>query len=284
MSAYIQVFKLSRWSPGGLQFMSVLKAQVQSWMASEKVYWDPWKQDKVNLFCWEWYLTMIYDILKIFSQNFHKNSLIVNTILETQMSFDIIFIQEPPWSTICTILSSMNCKGEELVGVPHHPNWLTFTRSLTNQSDFPRVLTYINIQISSLCFSLWNNILNHRDVSCIFFFNQGFIFFLINVYSDSSQSALKYLKNTETNIHNIIIMTGDFNIRDSLWDSNFPFHSVYSDMLFNIADSFSIALSKPTENFSTRFLDNNQNLNLVLVLVFTRPSSAEFNRHHIHLD
>ena len=41
---------------------------------------------------------MICNILKIkiFSQNVRKNSLIVNTILETQMSFDIIFIQEPP--------------------------------------------------------------------------------------------------------------------------------------------------------------------------------------------
>jgi len=75
--------------------MSILKAQVQSQMTSEKVYWDLWKQNKVNSFCWEQYLTMICEILKIFSQNVHKNSLIVNTILETQMSFDIIFIQKP---------------------------------------------------------------------------------------------------------------------------------------------------------------------------------------------
>ena len=52
------------------------------------------------------------------------------------------------------------------------------------------------------------------------------------------------------------MMTRDLNIRDSLWDSNFPFHSVHSDMLFNIADSFSLALSNLTENFPTRFLDN----------------------------
>jgi len=81
--------------------------------------------------------------------------------------------------------------------------------------------------------------------------------------------ALKYLKDTETNISSIIIMTGDFNIGDNLWDSNFPFHSVYSDMLFNIADSFSLVLSSLTENFPTRFSDNNQNLNSVLDLVFT---------------
>jgi len=64
-------------------------------------------------------------------------------------------------------------------------------------------------------------------------------------------------------------MTGDFNIRDSLWDSNFLFHSVHSDMLFNIADSFSLALSKPIENFPTRFSDNDQNSNSVIDLIFT---------------
>jgi len=37
----------------------------------------------------------------------------------------------------------------------------------------------------------------------------------MNVYSDSSQMTLKYLKDTEANINNILIMTGDFNIRDS---------------------------------------------------------------------
>jgi len=64
-------------------------------------------------------------------------------------------------------------------------------------------------------------------------------------------------------------MTGDFNIRDSLWNLNFAFHFVHSDMLFNITDLFSLALSKPTENFPTRFLDNDQNSNLVLDLIFT---------------
>ena len=65
-------------------------------------------------------------------------------------------------------------------------------------------------------FSLCNDIFLYRDISCVLFFNHDTIFFLINVYSDSSQSALKYLKNTEANITNILIMTGDFNIRDSL--------------------------------------------------------------------
>ena len=38
---------------------------------------------------------------------------------------------------------------------------------------------------------------------------------MINVYSDNDHSALKYLKDTKTNIHNVLIMISDFNIKDS---------------------------------------------------------------------
>ena len=55
-------------------------------------------------------------------------------------------------------------------------------------------------------------------------------------------------------------------------------------MLFDITNSFSLVLSNPTKKFPTRFSDNNQNSNSVLDLVFTWPSSTEFNYYHIHLD
>jgi len=105
---------------------------------------------------------------------------------------------------------------------------------------------------------------------------------MINIYSDSSQLALKYLKNTESNIHNVIIMMGDFNIRDSIWDSNFLSHSSHSNSLFDIADSFSLDISKPLKNVPTRFSDNDHNANSVLDLGFLHPSSPEFNCHCTH--
>jgi len=107
---------------------------------------------------------------------------------------------------------------------------------------------------------------------------------MINVYSDSFQSALKYLKDTEVNIPNVIIMTGDFNIRDSIWDPNYPFHLCYSNLLFDIVDSFSLNISKPIENIPTRFSDNDNNANSVLDLVFLCPSFPEFNHHIIYSD
>ena len=65
---------------------------------------------------------MIVENIKIFLQNICKNSLLVNTLLETLTHFDIILIQEPPWSKIHKIPSSSNCKGEPLINISHHPN------------------------------------------------------------------------------------------------------------------------------------------------------------------
>ena len=65
---------------------------------------------------------MIYNNLKIYLQNVYKNVLIINTILETHFYFDIILIQEPPWSIIYSIPSSTCSEEDILVRAPHHPN------------------------------------------------------------------------------------------------------------------------------------------------------------------
>ena len=91
---------------------------------------------------------------------------------------------------------------------------------------------------------------------------------MLNIYSDLSHTALKYLKDIEVNIDNILIMTGDFNIRDSLWDSSFPHHSSISNDLMIIADSFNLTLSTPTNPSSTRFSDTAGEANSVIDLMF----------------
>ena len=90
----------------------------------------------------------------------------------------------------------------------------------------------------------------------------------MNVYSDSSYLALKYLKDTKVKIHNFLIMTGDFNIRDSLWDSSFPYHSSISDDLIIIADFFNLELSLLTNSVSTRYSDTEDESNSVIDLMF----------------
>jgi len=158
---------------------------------------------------------MIVQNLRVFLQNVRKNLLIVNILLKTQTQFNIIFIQEPPWSKICKIPSTLSSEGEDLVGTAHYSNWL-FTRNPTNRSDSSRVITYINICLSSLWFFLRSDVINHRDILLISFFNNSVCYYIMNVYSNSSHMALKYLKDIEVNINNILVMTGNFNIRDSL--------------------------------------------------------------------
>ena len=89
----------------------------------------------------------------------------------------------------------------------------------------------------------------------------------MNVYSDSSHTALKYLKDTEANINNVVLMTGDFNIRDSLWDLSFPFHLSISDDLIMIADSFNLALSSPTNPCPTKYSDMAEESNSIINLM-----------------
>jgi len=106
----------------------------------------------------------------------------------------------------------------------------------------------------------------------------------MNIYSDSSHSALKYLKDTEVNIHNLLIMTGDFNICDNLWDSSYPYHFSISNDLLIIADSFNLDLSFPTNHLLTRYLDNESNSNLVIDLMFLHSGSNKLDCYLIHLE
>jgi len=138
--------------------------------------------------------------------------------------------------------------------ISNHWNWTTFSRNPSQGNDSSRVIISINIQLHSLCFSLRKYIFNHRDISCISFFNYSSVYFLINIYTDLSQMALEYLKDTEININNVLIITGD--IRDNIWDLNFPYHFQHSIVLFDITDSFQLELSKPTEQVPTRYLNN----------------------------
>jgi len=225
-------------------------------MTFQEILRASWRQKIINSFSYEHCIDMILQDIKIFSQNICKNNFVINTILKTHNLYNIIFIQELSWPSICFILSSMNKKGGKLVGIPNYPNWIIFFRNPICVGDSPRVITYINIKMSSLQFSLWKDIFNHRDISCILFSNCGLLYFLINIYSNSSQSALKCLKNTEVNINNILIMTENFNIRNSMWDLNFPHHLLHRDILFKVTDFFQLKLSKPTEHFLTKHLDN----------------------------
>ena len=106
----------------------------------------------------------------------------------------------------------------------------------------------------------------------------------MNIYSHSSHSALKYLKDTEVNIPNLLIITGNFNIRDSIWDLSFPHHSAISDNLIIIADSFNLDLLFPTHYVPTRYSDMVSKSNSVIDLMFLQSGLTDLNNHSVHSD
>jgi len=93
---------------------------------------------------------------------------------------------------------------------------------------------------------------------------------------------IKYLKNTEFNIRNLLVITGDFNIQDCLWNPLFTHYSSISDDLFAIADFFNLSLSYLINQVPTRYLDNTSDSNSVIDLMFLCCDSSELNTHSIH--
>ena len=104
----------------------------------------------------------------------------------------------------------------------------------------------------------------------------------MNIYSDFSHSALKYLKDTEVNIQNFLIMTGNFNIHNKLWNSFFPYHLSISNDLLIIANLFNLDLSILTNQVPTRFSDDDYDSNSVINLMFLFSGSSELDNHMIH--
>jgi len=129
-------------------------------------------------------------------------------------------------------------------------------------------------------FSLRKDIFNHKDIF-FSFFNNSSIFFMINVYSNKHYSALKYLKNTEVNLQNVLIMASNFNTRSNNWYLLYFFHSIYSDTLLEIADFFDFSLSSLIWQVSTCYSNNANNMNSVIDLFFLWSNSTELNNYII---
>jgi len=79
-------------------------------------------------------------------------------------------------------------------------------------------------------------------------------------------------------------MIGNFNIRDNDWDPSYPHYSVHANTLREIANSFNLELSTPINQIPRRCLDNLNNSNSVIDLMFLWINSDEIDIHNILSD
>ena len=77
-------------------------------------------------------------------------------------------------------------------------------------------------------------------------------------------------------------MTGDFNIRDQLWDPSFPHHTSISDDLFIITDLFNLDLSIPTNLVPTRYSNTTGESDSVIDLIFLCSGLNKPSNYVIH--
>ena len=82
-------------------------------------------------------------------------------------------------------------------------------------------------------------------------------------------------------MNNILVITGDFNIKDNNLDPSYPHHSIYTDTLREIADSVDLELSMPINQVSTRYANNLNKSNSGIDLMFFHANSNKFNNYSI---
>ena len=131
-------------------------------------------------------------------------------------------------------------------------------------------------------FTLRLNIVNYQDINILVFHGNHNTNFMIKIYFDSNQTALYFLCQNTVNLVNIVIITGDFNIRNSDWDLLTHHYSMHTDDLITIADSLGLELFPSSNPGLTRFMNNPWDSNSVLDLVFLSPDNLGFGKYIPH--
>ena len=156
------------------------------------------------------------NIICIYLQNVRKNYVLVDSLLESQKDlYNILFIQEPLWNFIQYTPSTSSPSGQEIVSAPIHPEWTQVVQFPQDSEQTPRVMCFIHSRLSRLCFALGRDIVDHRNIQLLSFFNRDRCQFFMNVYSDDLYTAVNFLSREALNIPNLLYMGEDFNIRDT---------------------------------------------------------------------
>ena len=82
-------------------------------------------------------------------------------------------------------------------------------------------------------------------------------------------------------MNNTVIITGDFKIRDNDWNVLYSYHSIYMDILHEIADNSNLELLLLINLVFIWYIDNIQDSDSVIDLMFLYVNLEKFNNHQI---
>jgi hypothetical protein len=209
--------------------------------------------------------------IHILSQNVNRNRLHINMLLETlKDSYNIIFVQEPPWKVTCKTVPTRNPHGDNDVSAPKHPDWLYIVQPMVRRAT-PHIMAYIHNCLAHLCLALRCNIIDHRDILILSLHPAGDTVNLMNVYSDNHNYAICRLYEEVDSLPAFHYMGGDFNCHSEVWDSNVLHHRWAAQHLLSIVNNLGLEWACPSNHGLTHILHNSELDGLVINLMFTIP-------------
>ncbi|KXN86539.1 hypothetical protein AN958_09949 [Leucoagaricus sp. SymC.cos] len=208
----------------------------------------------------------------IFLQNVNKNYEHVDYVLEAlKDNFDILFFQELPWRTIRQTVSMTSKEGDDIMGVPKHPDWLYMVRPPTNGQN-PHVMAYVHRCLTVLCPSMQRDILNHCNLFVLSLFMLCGMVNLLNIYSNDAHTAINLLAWEVNQLPAFIYMGGDFNCHSEVWDLSCTSHPLVAQHLLELASNIGLEWAPPSNLRLTHIPHSLDLARSVIDLVFTVPS------------
>ena len=129
-------------------------------------------------------------------------------------------------------------------------------------------MCFIHSRLSRLYFALKRDIVDHRDIQLLFFFNGGRYQFLMNVYSDNFHTTVNSLAGEALNISNLLYMSEDLNIRDAEQNLSVSLYPIAGQTLRDLADFYSLVHSFSMLSVSTNYSNITDYANSVIDLIF----------------
>jgi len=136
-------------------------------------------------------------------------------------------------------------------------------------------MAFIHSHLSRLGFSLRRDVIDHRNILLLFFFNREKYHFLINVYLDNHHSAAKFMLDQVIDISNLLYIGENFNIRDAKRNLSVSAYPVVGQALIDLTDSLGLVCSLPVLLVPTHYLDTDSHANSVIDLIFLGMSASQ---------